>query len=229
MSNPDPPVHDPSVLAELDRVSVVYPGGIRALTNISLRVHRGDRVALIGRNGAGKSTLLRLLVGTVIPSTGASRIASSPGWGLPDERSFVLSMTVAENLAYCAERASAPPESVTALLARVGLAGDGLKAVRNCSAGMRSRLAWARALVANGGHPELLLFDELERALDLDGQRELIGSVASLEPHHAVIWATHRPLQGASPELFTRVLALDAGRLVFDGPPSSLPPSWVKA
>src|SRR5438045_8460952 len=60
-------------LLELAGISKSYPG-VRALDDVSLRVHRGEGLGLIGENGAGKSTLMRVLGGVIAPSDGVIRI-----------------------------------------------------------------------------------------------------------------------------------------------------------
>src|ERR1700741_4725295 len=62
-----------STLLELDTVSKTYPG-VKALDRVSLRVERGEVLALIGENGAGKSTLMKILGGVIEPSEGTIRI-----------------------------------------------------------------------------------------------------------------------------------------------------------
>jgi cobalt/nickel transport system ATP-binding protein len=61
---------DNQVIFEVDNVSYGYPGGVRALEGVSLRICAGERVAILGANGSGKSSLLRLLDGLAFPSTG---------------------------------------------------------------------------------------------------------------------------------------------------------------
>ncbi|MFN3484182.1 MAG: ABC transporter ATP-binding protein, partial [Planctomycetota bacterium] len=99
-------------MAEIELVAVtrIYPGGVRAVDDVSLRVRDGEFVALVGPSGCGKTTLLRLVAELDEPTCGAIRLGGRPVVGIPPGRrdlamvfqSYALypHMSVYENLAF---------------------------------------------------------------------------------------------------------------------------------
>jgi len=150
-----------------------FPNGTEALRDISLRLERGDFLALLGPSGCGKSTLLRLLAGLDAPDAG--RLAWDNGAApAPGEIGYVFQDATLLPWADAAEnvflplrlrgqsRRAAEPE-IRAVLARVGLEQFAHARPRELSGGMRMRVSIARALVTR---PRLLLMDEPFAALD---------------------------------------------------------------
>lgn len=185
-----------------------------ALAGVDLTLEAGEMVAVVGANGAGKSTLLRVAAGLVAPRRGRVESTVRPALGVADQRSFYWRLSVRENLRFFAALERSPAARVDALLDSVGLAADRDLPVRACSTGMRARLGLARALL---GDPRVLLLDEVERGLDAGARAELRQRLASWRaPDRAALVATHDLDAAGAP--FTRAIALDAGRVVADGP-----------
>ncbi len=157
----------------LDRLGRRFPNGTQALQDVSLRIGKGDFLALLGPSGCGKSTLLRLIAGLDAPDEG--RVVWDGGAApAPGEIGYVFQdatllpwASAADNvflplrLRGCGRRAAAA--DVHAALARVGLERFAQARPRELSGGMRMRVSIARALVTR---PRLLLMDEPFAALD---------------------------------------------------------------
>src|SRR3954451_22073158 len=161
-----------SPLLALEGVSKRY-GGLRAVSDLHLVVHRGELRCLIGPNGAGKSTVFKLIIGFERASSGritfdGSRIDSWPTWRRARQGSRIKmqipgiypELSVHDNMRVAAQYHVAGgqmEESIERLLARVGLGGMSGVLAKNLSHGQQKWLEIGRALSVN---PTLLLLDE---------------------------------------------------------------------
>jgi tungstate transport system ATP-binding protein len=222
----DHPVHPGRADAPLItlRDAGVRFGGVTALAGVSLTVHRGEQIALVGANGAGKTTLLRLLHGTLASSAGpGSRIEHAPQGHAPVaammfQRPFMLQLSARRNLRIAlwlhgvprAERASRAMRA----LERVGLAALAERPARALSGGQQQRLALARAWALE---PDILFLDEPTASLDPSARREVEQLVTALAADGVTtVMSTHN--LGQAKRLARRVLYLDHGRLRLDLP-----------
>lgn len=215
-------------LVEVRDLSFSYPDGAEALRGLSFRIVHGEAVALVGGNGAGKSTLLLHLNGYLPTRRGEVRIGDTlltrataalarRAIGMvfqdPDDQLFMP--TVGEDVAFGPLNAGLPPDQaearVTSALARVGMAHLRDRPPYRLSAGEKRAVAIATVLAMS---PDMLLLDEPSSNLDPRGRRRLIDLLRSFE--HTRIIATH-DLELVL-EVCSRVLVLDAGRMVADGP-----------
>jgi|SRR5579883_79423 len=226
MSNPDP------VLAARN-LSHTFADGREALSGVSFAVAAGENVALVGPNGAGKTTLfLRLcgvlpgrpgqaIVAGLDPADPAQRKRLPAAVGVvfqnPDDQLF--SPTVAEDVAFGPLNLGLPANEIgdrTAdALARVGLPGHGDRVPFRLSGGEKRRAAVATVLSMR---PPVLLLDEPTMFLDPRGRRELAALLRELPGTKLV--ATH-DLELVL-DLCPRLLLLDGGRLIADGPAPGL-------
>jgi ABC-type multidrug transport system ATPase subunit len=191
-------------------------GSRDALAATELEVRAGETVALVGPNGAGKSTLLALLAGALEPTSGRveRRGETRVGW-VPQRPALYGRLSARENLELFArlEGEAKPREAAARLLAAFGLPDD-RQASGSLSVGNRQRLNLALALL---GDPEVLLLDEPTASLDPAQRARLWERVADLrERGGAVVFATQNLDELARHA--DRVVALRAGRVVFDGP-----------
>lgn len=205
-------------------------GGTTALGNLDLTLYPGI-TGLLGPNGAGKTTLLRLLATVLAPSTGTCRILgrdpADPGERteirrrlgyLPQESGYPRGFTAFRYVDYIAalkewvDRDTRHTE-VRRVLGLVGLADIAGKRMRSLSGGQRRRAALAQSLI---GSPELLVLDE-----PTTGQRASLRGVLSAAGSRAtVLLATHQTEDVAA--LCERVVVLDVGRVLYDGPVTQL-------
>lgn len=142
------------------------------VSEISLTIRAGERVALLGHNGAGKTTLIRLILGlTRLDGGRISVFGAEPGDArarrlsayLPESVAFHTALTGREQLGLFARLAGEPARIVDPLLERVGLAEAARRRIGTWSKGMRQRLGLAQALI---GRPRLALLDEPTSGLD---------------------------------------------------------------
>ncbi|MHB0856272.1 MAG: heme ABC exporter ATP-binding protein CcmA [Anaerolineae bacterium] len=212
-------------MIETFELSKTY-GPRRVLERVNLSIAAGERIALVGLNGAGKTTLLRVLAGLVRPTSGRVAVvglspASPDGLArraigfLSHQTGLYGDLTAEQNLTFFARLYQLPDiaNTVSASLARVGLAGRRHDLVSTFSRGMQQRLALARALLHQ---PRVLLLDEPYAGLDLRAAALLDALLDEATADGcAIVMATHRLEQDLPAG--RRVLALARGRLVYDG------------
>jgi phosphonate transport system ATP-binding protein len=230
----------------VDNLTKVYKTGDKALTEVSFTVPKGQVVGLIGPSGAGKSTLIRCVNRLVEPTSGAVRLSGLDITSLRagelrqarrrigmifQEYALVERLTVMENvlsgrLGYVPFWRSFtrrfPGEDVAKafrLLDRVGLSAHGDKRADALSGGQRQRVGIARALEQD---PELLLIDEPTASLDPKTSRQIMRLIVEIcrEQGLPAIINIHDVV--LAQQFADRIIGLQAGRVVFDGPPVAL-------
>lgn len=194
-------------------------GRVLAADRVSLHVAPGQSLALWGANGAGKSTILRCVLG-LLRYSGCIEVGGHDvrrhgkqarrliGY-VPQELGFNDDLRVAEAIALFARLKGVTIHGVDDVLARVGLAGQGRKRMRELSGGMKQRLALALALL---GDPPVLILDEVTASLDACGREEFVALLAGLAgAGHSLLFASHRLDEIET--LAGRVAVLDRGRV----------------
>ena len=196
------------------------PSLVCALSEVSLSVNAGERVALVGANGSGKSTLLRLLHGLLQPTQGNISRSKNMRQAMLFQRPHMLRMQVKNYVALGlwlqgVAWAHAKTQAMDALQ-RVGLQDLAYRKARTLSGGQQQRIAMARAWALG---PQLLLLDEPTASLDPHAKGEveaLMQAFANEHSDHTLIFASHN--LGQVKRLATRVLYLEKGRVLADLP-----------
>ncbi len=206
----------PARVCSLRQVEVFF-GAVAALRDVSLDIHLGERIALVGSNGSGKSTLLRLIHGLVKPSAGEIDTPAQKSQAMLFQRPYMLRTSCLNNVTLGLWLRDTPwrlakNRAMTAL-ERVGLADLALRNSKTLSGGQQQRLALARAWALS---PELLLLDEPTSSLDPHAKREVEALLAELTTAMTVVFASHN--LGQVKRLASRVIYLEKGRVVADLP-----------
>jgi ATP-binding cassette, subfamily C, bacterial LapB len=218
---------------EFKGVNFSYPDATeKALQDVSLRISPGEKVALLGRIGSGKSTIARLILGLYPPESGlvmidgtevrqldTARLRGHTGVVLQD--TVLLSGTVRDNIKL--DRPEVDDEELLRaaqvsgtheFMGRLANGYDLRLADRgeSLSGGQRQSIALARAIA---GRPSLLILDEPTSAMDNQTEQALLTRLAQEVQDRTLILITHRP---TLLRLVTRIILLDQGRIVADGP-----------
>jgi ATP-binding cassette subfamily B protein len=225
--------HAGGLTVEFDTVSFWYPSRptTPAMQSVSLRLERGETVALVGPSGAGKSTLLKLLLRFYDPSTGVIRLdgVSTQDLGLETLRGcmalvpqepVIFSANASDNIRYgrpdatdaeveAAARAAQAHEFI-ARLPQAYATPLGERGVR-LSGGQRQRIAIARAIIRNA---PLLLLDEATSSLDAENERAVQNALETAMQGRTTLVIAHRL---ATVQRANRIIVLDQGQVVEAG------------
>ncbi|WP_411280924.1 ABC transporter ATP-binding protein [Gemmatimonas sp.] len=210
----------------------VPSGSFAALTDVSLSIHAGECVAVIGKSGSGKTTLINLLTGIDVPSDGELVVGTTSVHRLSEQALSVWrgrhvgivfqffqllpTLTVAENVIlpmdFCAVHQSGQRRRIALdLLDRLGIADQADKLPADLSGGQQQRAAIARALAND---PPLIVADEPTGNLDSATSHAVMSMLSSLAADgKTVITVTH---EREFSRYFTRSIALHDGRIVSD-------------
>lgn len=217
---------------EIDQLSYAYPDGHKALNSVTLHIKPCEKVALVGPNGAGKSTLILHLNGIFIGQQGSvrvcsldvkdenlSRIRAMVGlvFQIPDDQLF--SPTVFDDVAFGPLYQGLSPqevhERVEQALAAVHMSDYTRRVSHHLSTGEKKRIAIATVLSMK---PEVLVLDEPTAGLDPRSRRSLIHLLDELPL--TMLVSSHDMLMVQ--ELFPRMIIMDEGQIVADGPTHEL-------
>jgi phosphonate transport system ATP-binding protein len=239
-------VTTPSPMLRIESLTKRYPTGDIALKDVNLEVPDGQVMALIGPSGAGKSTLIRCINRLVEPTsgqiylneleltrlgTGQLRRARRRMAMIFQEYALVERLTVMENvlsgqLGYVSFWQSwfrkFPQGTVNEafrLLERVGLGQFPDKRADALSGGQRQRVGIARALLQN---PDILLVDEPTASLDPKTARQIMRLICELAKERGLSVIVNIHDVPLAQQFSQRIVGLQAGEIVYDGPPSGL-------
>lgn len=222
---------EPSIT--LENVSFTYPGAEKeSLSNINLHISPGEKIGIIGQMGSGKTSLMRMILGLYLPKEGSVKFGGVDIRQMPsaDLRSRIGAMpqevvlfygTIRENISLgdpsidngMIIRASTLAgildfikDNPAGFAAQVGEQG------KNLSGGQRQAVALARALVRD---PEILILDEPTSNMDVTSEHKLQQNLLAVSGDRTLILMTHRM---SLLKIVDRIIVLDKGRIVMDGP-----------
>ena len=208
---------------------------VPALVDISLRIERGECVAILGQNDSGKSTLVRLLSTLLLGDGGTVRVFGYDVFSEPRpvrrlinrvsvEASFFKKMSSVENLSYAARFYGMPTSEtrtrIPMILERVGFPSERRnESMENLSRGMQQKVSLARALLTS---PVLLLLDEPTTGLDPRSKLEVQDFIREMRTTHdaTILLCTHDLTEAET--LADRVGILDRGELLALEPAAEL-------
>jgi ABC-2 type transport system ATP-binding protein len=222
-----------SEVIRTESLTKMYPGGILAVDELSLSVHRGEIFGLLGPNGAGKTTTAGMLTTGVIPTSGrafvggidvvARPVAAKQVIGVvPQTNTLDRSLSVWENLYFHGRffgmTARVAKREATKLVERFWLADRSTSPVATLSGGMAQRLMVARAIMHR---PAVLFLDEPTAGLDPQSRIALWEILGELHTDGQTILLTTHYMEEAD-QLCDRLAILDHGRLLALGTPVEL-------
>lgn len=216
---------------EVENLSFSYPDGHLALNNVSLDIKPGEKVALVGPNGAGKSTLILQLNGILtgqgivrvcgleVRKDNLRRMRAMVGLVFQSPEDQLFSPTVYEDVAfgphYLGLTVAEVSQRVEEALAAVHMSEYARRVSHHLSMGEKKRIAIATVLSMK---PEVLVLDEPTAGLDPRSRRSLINLLRELPL--TMLISTHDMLMVR--DLFQRMVIMDQGRIVADGPTEQL-------
>jgi len=228
---PEPPAHSGAPSLSVRNLRSVYPDGTEALHSVSLDIHRGEYVLIVGQNGAGKTTLVKHFVKLLEPTEGIvtvdgvdtreltlSGLARRIGYVAQNPDNQIFGKTVGEEVSFALVNLDYSPEQVEARTVE-SLEAMGLLEVRDAHPlslpkGDRARVVVAAILAMR---PEIIIFDEPTTGQDyrgatyiLDVSRQLhqMGKTVVVITHHLYLM----------PEYAERVVVMGKGTILLDAP-----------
>ncbi len=233
-------------MLQIRHLTHVYEGGVQALTDVSFDVKRGEFLVIIGLSGSGKSTLMRCINRLVEPTSGQvlldgvdvtaasrddlrmirRRIAMVFQHFNLVKRSTVLTNVLTGRLGYVRTAPSLlhrfsqdDLDRAMAALTRVGIAEKADTRADELSGGQQQRVGIARALMQE---PELMLADEPVSALDPATSHSVLKYLEQINREDGITVMCNLHFLDLARRYGTRIVALKAGRLIFDGLPSEI-------
>ena len=240
-----------SALIEFDAVCKYYQMGdttVKAADHITMKIEKGEFVAIVGQSGSGKSTCMNIIGCLDVPTAGTYRLNGRDVGKMNrnelaavrnemlgfifQQYNLLPKLNLMENvevpLVYAGVSRAERHKRAKEVLEKVGL-GDKLKNKPNqLSGGQQQRVSIARALVRN---PPLILADEPTGALDSHTSREVLGMLQDLHKQgNTVVLITHDNSIAVQAE---RIIRLEDGRVVYDGdahaPEAVVQPNFMMA
>lgn len=233
-------------MLRIEQLCKTYDKGAEALRGVSLTIEAGEFVVVLGKSGSGKSTLLRCINRLVEPTSGRIFLNDEEVTGASPRhlrqlrkkigmvfqqynlvsRCSVQTNVLAGRLASVSTAASilnifpeADIEKSRQVLDRLGIAEKDLARADKLSGGQQQRVGLARALMQE---PQLILADEPVSSLDPATSRQIMDLLADFNKQDGVAVICNLHLPSLAREYGSRIIALNEGRIVYDGPATDL-------
>ncbi len=218
-------------IIEFNGVSKTYVGGTHALTDVNIKINRGEFVFVVGSSGAGKSTFMKLIMREEKANTGTIMVNNfnltkmrrrqvphlrrTMGIVFQDFR-LIPTMNVFDNVAFAMHVVGAPNKQirkeVSKALSLVGLGNKARSMPNQLSGGEQQRVGLARALVNN---PDLIIADEPTGNVDPNMSYEIVSLLNAInQKGTTILMVTHD--HNLVRDFQHRVIMLDGGRIVAD-------------
>lgn len=206
----------------LENISKFYPG-IKAVSDIHLKVRKGTIHGFLGPNGAGKTTTMKIISGLITPTSGKVSIDGRLGY-LPDVPPLYRHMTVKEFLAFVYDIQTLDVSSasdykihkeknINNVLSKTGLVAVQDRLIEHLSKGYQQRVGIAEALVHN---PDVIILDEPTVGLDPVAIKEIRDLIKSLKQDHTILFSTH--LLNEVEILCDDISIISEGKILVTGP-----------
>lgn len=210
----------------------VYPGGTMALKGVSMKVYRGDFLAIIGQNGSGKTTLVKHFNGLLKPTRGrvrvfgmdveetpTSELVKRVGYIFQDPDRQLFTRRVRDELAFGPKNIGVPPGEIEERIRDVSrkLRIEHLldREPYSLGKGEKQRIAIASILVMN---PEVIILDEPTTGQDPRNRREIMDTMKMLhEEGKTIVFITHD--MNLVAEYASRCIVMSDGRILLQGTP----------
>ncbi len=198
-------------IIEVDNIVWKYKNSTKnTLDGVSLKINKGESIAIIGSSGAGKTTLADIILGLLTPVTGDTKVdgrsiySMQEGWsrmiGYVPQSTFLIDSSIRENITFGLESKEIDDELVFSAIKQAQLEEfvnslpDGIDTVVGergvkISGGQRQRIAIARALYYN---PDIIVFDEATSSLDTDTEQAVMEAIERLYGNKTIIIIAHR-------------------------------------
>jgi len=198
-------------------------GKEQAVSNINLKIRKGEIYGFLGPNGAGKTTTIRMLLGLMKPSSGTIKIFQkdvtkdrinilAKVGSLVENPSYYPHLTAYENLEALRKILGVPKSRIDEVLAIVRLKDAANKKVKGFSLGMKQRLGIAASLLHN---PELLILDEPTNGLDPSGIIEIRNLIKRLPSEYGMTIIISSHLLSEIDQMATQVGIVSKGKMIF--------------
>ena len=217
----------------VSHLSYTYQGATsQALGDVSLRVHAGEFLAVLGHNGSGKSTLAKLLNALYVPTEGTVlvcgldtredelvfEVRQRAGMVFQNPDNQLVATIVEEDVAFGLENIGVPPAQIRVrvdqALRSVGMEEFAQSAPHMLSGGQKQRIAIAGVIAMK---PEVIIFDESTAMLDPHGRAEVLETVRALNAEGiTVVWITHYMQEAVTAD---RVIVVSDGQIALEGTP----------
>jgi len=215
-------------------LTYAYPEAKRsAVENVTMRVKKGEFLAILGHNGSGKSTLAKLFNALYVPSAGTVwvcgldtkdddlvfQIRQHAGMVFQNPDNQIVATVVEEDVAFGLENNGVEPKEIRVrideALAAVNMSKYAKKAPHMLSGGQKQRVAIAGVLAMK---PDVIILDESTAMLDPSGRREVMNTVHRLNDEEgiSVVIITHYMSEAATADY---VIVMDGGKIAMNGTP----------